>query len=95
MKRGLLGLAVLLALGACLPGQGENQSCTDTPQCQARMICLGAACLGAEVSDAGMICKIECTETSDCPNGEVCIGGNDQCAHCDSPGAPNVAGDGG
>jgi hypothetical protein len=95
MKRRLVGLAALAALCACLPGKGENQACVQTPDCQSRMICLGAACLGSEVSDAGQICKFECTVSSDCPNDEVCIGGPGNCAHCDSKNAPDVTGDAG
>jgi hypothetical protein len=97
MKRALLSAALLLAAMnlACLPGQGENQSCSSTPACQARMICLDVTCLGSEVSDGGQLCKFECTTSSDCPNNESCIGGVGPCAHCDSANAPNVAGDGG
>ncbi|MHB8417889.1 MAG: hypothetical protein ACYDCL_07425 [Myxococcales bacterium] len=82
--RRLLGMAACAALLACLPGKGENQSCVQTPDCQSRMICLGADCLGSEVSDAGQICKFECTASSDCPNAEVCVGGPGNCARCES-----------
>jgi hypothetical protein len=96
MRRVLLS-AVLLFAGslACLPGQGENQPCTSTPACQSRMICLDQACLGSEVHDGGQLCKFECSTSSDCPNNEICVGGTDPCAHCDSANAPNVAGDAG
>ncbi len=85
MKRRLVGVAAVLALSACLPGKGENASCVQTPDCQSRMICMGVACLGAQVSDGGQLCKYECTVSSDCPNNEVCVGGQDNCAHCEPP----------
>jgi hypothetical protein len=88
MKRALLTLFSLFVFGAaCLPGSGENAICLSTTDCQAHLYCLGASCLGSEVSDGGQICKFTCTVDTDCPGGEACVGANSGCAHCDKSAA--------
>ena len=86
MNRLFSAIVAAALCAACLPGQGENQSCVQTSDCQSRMVCLGAVCLGAEVPDAGLICKFECGGSGSCPNNEVCVDAQNPCARCEPAG---------
>jgi hypothetical protein len=85
MRTILAAIAAVVLCAACLPGQGENQSCTQTSDCQSRMVCLGT-CLGTEVHDAGLICKFECGGNGACPNNEICVDSQNPCARCEPAG---------
>lgn len=88
MKSFSFSLATLLTLtlaGGCLPGKGENQPCTYTPDCQVHLVCLdlGGADAGTD-GGLGGTCKFECSTTADCPSGETCQG-YEYGLHCDQP----------